>query len=128
MKPRLSGYLALITVLTAAVATCKGSPVAGGAGDPFLVISDFRSVNVKNGGTGLVTSWVLDIRADRILAPIAFAACNGAIASVALDATYKPAPATSSRAVITGVSVGSTCAVVSSSGLKPDTVAVTVTP
>ena len=128
MQSRLSGYLALITVLTALVVTCKGNPLADGAGTPYLITSDFSSLNVKNGGTGLVTSWVLDVRADRVEVPISFAACNAAVAAVTADATYKPAPATSSRAIISGASVGTTCVTVTSSGLKPDTVSVTVTP
>jgi flagellar basal body rod protein FlgG len=128
MLPRFSGQLGVIAALAAAVVTCKGNPVAEGAGTPFQVQADFLSINVKNGSSSTVTAWVVDQRMNRLEVGITFAACNAGVATVGNDATYKPAPATSQRAVVTGVSVGTTCAVVSSSGLKPDTVGVTVTP
>jgi hypothetical protein len=126
MLSRLSGQLGLIAAAAAAVVTCKNNPVAEGAGTPFDVQADFVSINVKNGGTATVTAWVVDERMNRLEVAITFSACNAAVATVGTDATFKPAPATASRAVVTGVAVGTTCAVVSSSGLKPDTVAVVV--
>jgi len=126
MQPRLLGRLGLIAAFAAAGVTCKGNPTAEGAGTPYAIHAEYASLNVAVGASVTFSAWVMDVRTNRVEVPITFTACNGAIATVAIDATFDPVPATSAKGVVTGVQAGTTCAIVSSSGLKPDTVTVIV--
>jgi Ice-binding-like len=126
MLSRLLGRLSLIAALAVAGTTCKSDPTAEGAGDPFQVQAELSSINVGVGGSATFAAWVVDIRTNRLQVPLTFASCNGAFATVAMDATFDPVPPTSAKGVVTGVQAGTTCVVVSSSGLKPDTVTVVV--
>jgi hypothetical protein len=126
MQPRLFGRLGLIAALAAAGVTCKGNPTAEGAGEPFAVHAEYASLHVGVGLSVTFSAWVMDVRTNRLPVPITFTACNGAIATVAPDATFDPVPPTSAKGVVTGVAPGTACALVSSSGLAPDTVIVVV--
>jgi len=126
MLPRLPGRLGLIAALAATGVTCASDPTAEGVGTPYAIHAEFSSVNVAVGGSVTFSAWVLDVRTNRLEVPLTFSACNGAVATVALDATFDPVPATSAKGVVTGVQAGTTCAIVSSGGLKPDTVTVVV--
>jgi hypothetical protein len=126
MLSRLFGRLGLIVAVAAAGATCKSDPTAEGTGTPVAVQATLASMNVPIGGSGTVTARVVDVRQTPLDAPITFASCNAAIATVAVDTSYHAVPATSARAVVTGVLAGTTCVVGSSTGAAPDTVVVIV--
>lgn len=126
MQPRLLGRIGLIAALAATGVTCKGNPTAEGTGEPFAVHAEMASLNVVVGRTASFSAWVLDVRSNRLEVPLEFSPCNATLATVVLDATFDPVPATSAKGVVTGVNSGPTCAVVASSGLKPDTVVVVV--
>ena len=126
MLPRLFGLLGLIAALAAAGVSCKGDPTATGSGTPVGIQTDLASINVSVGASGTVTAWVVDVRMNRLEVPVTFTACDAAVAIVVKDATFDPVPPTSAKGTVTGVTGGTTCAVVTSSGLKPDTVAVVV--
>jgi hypothetical protein len=108
--------------------SCATNPTAEGTGTPTEIHADYSALNVKVGEAGSFSAWVVDVRTNRLPVPITFTACNAAVAHVAVDATFDPVPPTSAKGVVTGVAAGTTCAVVSSSGLKPDTVTVNVVP
>jgi hypothetical protein len=128
MNARISGLMMVLALASAAA--CKSNPTADGSGTPALVLADFDSVAIDSiGGTGSFTAWVVDSRLTPLVQSVSFAMCGGgsAIATVANDGSFAPVPAgTRYRAIITGHAAGATCVVVSSSGLKPDTVKVTV--
>jgi hypothetical protein len=120
------GRLGLIMALAATAASCKSDPTAEGIGTPVAVQATFASINITIGGSGAVTAAVVDVRQTPLEASIAFATCNAAIVTVAVDTSYHPVPATSARAVVTSVMAGTTCVVVTSAGVAPDTVVVKV--
>ncbi len=125
MRLRISGLLGVMAALAAA-ASCKKDPTADVAGTPTAILADLDTLNVTVGNKANVTAWVIDARFTRIVADISFGACDATKASAAVDASYDPVPATSSRAIVSGVAAGTTCVVVSSGSLKPDTVTVVV--
>jgi hypothetical protein len=114
----------------AATAACASNPTADGSGTPFAVLTTFDSVAVDSiGGAGSFQAWVVDSRLTPLVQAVSFGICSGgsAVASVANDGSFQPQPpGTRYQAIVTGVGAGATCAVVSSSGLKPDTVKVVV--
>ena len=126
MLPRLFG-IGLIAALAIAAVTCKSDPTAAGAGTPVAVQTDLTSINVAVGGSGTFTAWVVDVRTNRLEVPVSFTTCDATIAGVGPDTAFHPVPATSARArVVNPGRAGTSCVVVSSSGLKPDTVTVVV--
>lgn len=126
MLPRLFAPLGLIAALTAPVVSCKDDPTAEGVGTPVAVNAELASLNVAVGASGTFAAYVVDVRTNRLDVPITFGPCNAAIATVAADPAFDPVPHTSAQAVVTGVAPGTTCALVMSSGLTPDTVQVIV--
>ena len=126
MQPRTCERAGLMAVLAATALACKSDPTADQAGTPTAIRSALSSVNVALGKTTTFTAWVADANSARLAVSVSFAACDATIATVAADPAYQPVPATSSQAVVGGVFPGTTCAVVTSSGLKPDTVTVKV--
>lgn len=130
MNARISGLLVLAAISALGAAACKSNPTADGSGTPALVLADFDSVAVDSvGGTATFTAWVADSRLTPLVQSVSFAMCAGgsAIATVVNDPTFAPVPpGTRYRAVVTGHATGATCVVVSSAGLKPDTVKITV--
>src|SRR5882672_4844404 len=126
MLPRLFGRLVLIAALAAAGVTCKGNPTAEGSGAPVAIQADLSSLNVTVGGSGTFTAWVVDVRLTKLEVPVTFGACDATVATVAKDATFDPVPRIVDRGTVTGVAPGTTCAVVTSPGLAPDTVAIVV--
>ncbi len=129
MQLRISGLLGVMAALAAA-AGCKKDPTADLAGTPTAIQAEFATLGdtltFTPGNTGTFTAWVIDARFTRLVSDISFGACDATKASVAADASYNPVPATSSRAIVSAVSPGNTCAVVSSGSLKPDTVTILV--
>jgi hypothetical protein len=119
-------FSALMAVLVVVSVACKEDPTADGAGTPLLLQSDFAALNVTIGATGSFTSWVTDVRSNRIPASVTFTTCNAAIATVGIDTAYHPVPATSMRAVVTSVLPGTTCVTVASAGVPDTSVAVRV--
>ena len=126
MLSRLFGRLGLIVVLAATGATCKSDPTAVGTGTPTAVQAALASINVAIGSSGTITASVVDVRQTPLEASIAFTSCDAGIATVTVDTSYHAVPATSARAVVTSIASGTTCVVVSSPGVPPDTVTVNV--
>jgi hypothetical protein len=126
MLPRLLGPLALIAAVAATGVSCATNPTAEGVGTPVEIHTDFSTMHVAVGVDASLSAWVVDVRTNRLPVEITFTACNAAVAKVALDAAFDPVPPTSAKGVVTGVAAGTACAIVSSSGLKPDTVIVLV--
>ena len=126
MLPRVSAIIGVIAALAVAAVACKKDPTAEGAGTPVAIQAALASLNVNIGSSGTVTASVVDVRQSPLEAAIAFATCDAAIATVTADTSYHPVPVTSARAVVKSVLSGTTCAVASSGGLKPDTVVVNV--
>jgi hypothetical protein len=128
MNARISGLMVLAAL--AGGAACKSNPTADGSGTPIQVLADFDSVAIDSvGGTASFTAWVVDSRLTPLVQSVSFGMCGGgtAVATVANDETFATVPrGTRYRAILTGVAAGATCVVVSSSGLKPDTVRVAV--
>ncbi len=124
MRTRISGALAIL----AALAACKSDPTADGVGTPDRVILDFATLTLTQGDSASVTAQVVDTRLTPLEQPISFASCDGAAATVAIDATFQPVPATRVRARIHAVGPGAPCIIASSAGAKPDSVTVTVLP
>jgi ice-binding like protein len=123
MRLRFSGLMA---VLAATAVACKGDPTAVGAGTPVALYSDFAAVNVTIGTSATFTSWVADVRLNRLEAPVSFTTCNASIATVAVDTSFHPVPATSMRAVVKSVLPGTSCVKVTSAGVPGTSVAINV--
>jgi hypothetical protein len=126
MLPRLSGRLALAAALAAAAVTCKGDPTAAGVGSATGIQTSLVSINVNVGATATFTAWVVDVRLDRVVAPITFTTCDPTILRVATDTSYHPVPVTSSQGLVTTLKAGTSCVKVSSPGLPDSAVAVHV--
>ncbi len=126
MRRRISGMLGVMAALAAVAVGCKKDPTAETAGTPAAVQAEFASLNVKVSGTATFTAWVVDARSTRLKADVSFATCDATKATISADASYVPQPPTSARAIVSGVAAGTTCVVVSSGSLTPDTVAVKV--
>lgn len=127
MNARISGLIGVVTVL-AGVAACHKDPTAAGAGAPTQVIASFASLTIARGKTGDFLASVVDQDLTQLQMGVSFSMCSGgsSIATVATDPSYHPVPNTSTQAIVTGVAVGSTCVIASSSGVKPDSVQITV--
>jgi hypothetical protein len=127
MNARISGLIGVVAVLTG-VAACHKDPTAAGAGAPTQVIANFASLTIAHGSTAQFTASVVDEDLTPLSNSVTLAMCSGgsSVATVAKDASYHPVPNTSTRAIVTGVAAGSTCVVASSSGVKPDSVQITV--
>ena len=126
MNVRISSLIVIAAL--AGAAACKSNPLADGAGTPTQILVSYDSLSLAVGGKAAVQAMVVDSRLTPLPEKITFSVCSGggATASVAVDGTYHPIPATSAQAIVTGVATGNTCVQASSSGLKPASVAVTV--
>jgi len=128
MNARISGLIGVVSVV-AGVAACHKDPTAAGAGAPTQVIANFASLTIDSvtHSAEFVAS-VVDADLTPLTNSVSLAMCSGgsAIASVTKDASYQPIPNTSTRAIVTGLAVGSTCVIASSSGVKPDSVQIIV--
>ena len=127
MNARISGLIGVVAVF-AGVAACHKDPTAPGAGVATQVVTNFASLTIAHGSTGQFLASVVDEDLTPLTKAVTLAVCSGGsgIASVTKDASYQPVPNTSTRAIVTGVAVGSTCVIASSSGVKPDSVQITV--
>jgi hypothetical protein len=124
MLPRLVRQLGLIAAVAATGATCKGDPTAEGIGTPSALQAALASMNIDIGKSGTIEVAVVDIH-QTPPATITFTTCNAAIATVATDmsppcARNVVACAGDERAC------GTTCVVITSAGVAPDTVGVNV--
>jgi len=124
MRTRISGALAIL----AALAACKKDPTADGVGTPDRVILDFATLTLTQGDSANVTAQVVDVRMTPLEQPITFTSCDGAAATVAIDPTFQPVPATRVRAKIRAVGGGAPCIIAASTGARPDSVIVIVLP
>lgn len=126
MNSRFFGALGVIAVLTV-FAGCQKDPLSDLDGTPTQITTNFTLLQIPQGATDTLLASVLDGRATPLLVPITFAACSGGAVSVVVDTSFHPVPATSAQALVTGVSVGSSCVTIRGGGLE-DTVDVTVVP
>lgn len=127
MNVRKPGLIVLAAL--AGATACKDNPTSAGSGTAVAVMANFSSVTLHGvGSSGTVTAEIVDSRLTPLGGAISFSTCNANIVTIATDPTYQPVPATSSRAVLNGVSLNKSCVVISASGLKPDTVTVLVMP
>jgi hypothetical protein len=125
MNVRISS---LIVIALAGAAACKSNPLADGSGTPTEILASFSSLTLNNGDSTTFTAQVVDNRLTPLPAAITFASCDASVAQIRNDPTFQPVPATSARAIVKAVGLQKVCVVVSSSGLKPDTVQVTSLP
>lgn len=125
MNVRISSLIAIAALVGAA---CKSNPLADGAGAPTQVIANYQSLLVPKASSQTFTVSVVDSRLTPLATKVTFGNCNASVVTAVNDPTYAPVPATSQRAVVSGVALGQSCVTASASGLKPDTVAVSVLP
>jgi hypothetical protein len=125
MNRRLFGALGVIAVLTWAGA-CKEDPLSDFDGNPAALVTDFTYLQLDAGTSIAVTASVLDGRGAPMPEPVTFAPCSNVV-SVEIDTSYHPVPATSSRAIVEGVTTEATCVVVTGGGFI-DTIQVAVLP
>jgi hypothetical protein len=127
MNRRPFGTLGVIAALaTAAVAGCKSDPLSDLDGNPAALLADFSYLEVIIGDTMAVTAKVVDGRATPIVAAITFRTCN-AVVTTAVDTTYHPVPATSTRALVIGETYGTSCVIAEGAGFA-DTVQIATFP
>jgi hypothetical protein len=125
MNARISG---LIGVMAALAVGCKSDPTATGAGTPTAVVANFSSLTMSLGTSSSFIAQIVDSRLTPLGGAITFTSCDASAVTVATDPTYHPVPNTSTRAVVNGVGLNKVCVIASASGVKPDTVSVTVLP
>ena len=128
MNVRISRLIVIAALVGAAA--CKSNPLADGAGAPAQVLVNYDTLALSNGGQAKIKAMVVDSRLTPLPVGITFSVCSGggAIASVAVDGSYHPIPPTSAQAIVSATDTGSTCVQAASSGLKPASVAVVVSP
>lgn len=129
MNARISGLVlsAVVGVLGGALG-CVSNPTSDGSGTPAQVLSNFQSLLIPRFSTSTFRASVVDSRLTPLATPVTFGSCNGSVATAVSDPTYAPPAPTSYQAVVTGVTLGQTCVTASASGLKTDTVAVSILP
>lgn len=125
MNRSLFGALGVIAALTAVV-SCKEDPLSDFDGSPAHLVTDFNHLRLPIGDTIAVTASVLDGRASALPIPVTFTACNANV-TAAVDTSYHPVPATSSRGLVIGNAAAPSCVVVRGGGLE-DTIVVTAVP
>jgi hypothetical protein len=128
MNARISGLIGVVAMF-AGVAACHKDPTAAGAGVATQVVANFDTLAIDSAGaTAQFVASVVDGDLTPLNNAVSLAVCSGgaSIVSVTKDGSYHPVPNTSTRAIVTGLAVGTSCVVASSSGVKPDTVTVTV--
>lgn len=121
-------FTALFVGAAALLVGCHNNPTADGSGTATQVIGNFASFTMNPGDSAAVIVSIVDSRLTQLPGTITFSTCNAAIATVHVDPTYAPVPATSTRAVIQAVNPTYTCVIASSGSLKPDTIMVGVLP
>lgn len=127
MNVRIPGLIVLAAL--AGAAACKDNPTSSGSGTPTQVIANFASLNLNGvGATGTFTAYIVDSRLTPLPGQITFSTCDATTATIANDGSYQPVPATSMRAIVTATGLNKTCLIASASGVKADTVMVTVFP
>jgi hypothetical protein len=126
MHSRFTGLIGVLVGLAAMAAACKSDPLSDQDGTPAAIALDFAELDLAVGATATVTASVIDGRSLSLAEPVSFSSRASGTAGVALDATYAPVPATSTRAVVSGVAPGTTFIIVSGAGLT-DSVKVVVT-
>jgi hypothetical protein len=129
MNRPLFGALGVAAVLTLTVGNCKSDPFSDLDKTPTALVINFSHVQVPVGDAASVTASVLDGRATPLPVPVAFRMCNTGVgvATVAVDPSYHPVPATSSRVLVTAVTFGTTCVIAEAEGFT-DTVTVATFP
>jgi hypothetical protein len=125
MHSRFSGLIGVLVGLGAMTAACKSDPLSDHDGTPAAIALDFTELDLAVGATGSVTASVLDGRSLALAEPVSFSTRAAGTATVALDPTYAPVPATSSRAVVSAVAPGTTFIIVTGGGIT-DSVKVVV--
>jgi hypothetical protein len=126
MNRRLFGAFGAIAVVNLVIGSCKSDPLSDLDGTPAALVTNFSYLEVNVGAAQPVTAYVVDGRSTPLEEPVTFTACSGVI-SVAPDPDYHPVPATSARALVTGVTFGTSCVVVAGAGFV-DTVQVATFP
>lgn len=121
-------FTALVVGAAALLVGCQSNPTADGSGTATQVIGNFASFTMNPGDSAAVIVSIVDSRLTQLPGTITFSTCNAAIATVNVDPTYVPVPATSMRAVVHAVNPTYTCVIASSGSLKPDTIMVGVLP
>jgi len=115
MNRRFQGFLGVAAMLGLFGSACVKDPLSDLDGTAAGITTDFSAVIVDAGNTVLLTASVIDGRSTPLTTAVTFTACDAKV-TVALDDTYAPVPATSYRAVITGVSAGTSCVDVAGGG------------
>ena len=115
MNRRSRGFLGVAAMLGLVGSGCVKDPLSDLDGTVAGIRTDFSAVVVAAGKTVLLTASVIDGRSSPLTTPVTFTACDAKV-TVVLDDTYEPVPATSYRAVITGVTAGTSCVDVAGGG------------
>jgi len=126
MNRRRFGAFGAITALTLGVGGCKSDPLSGLDKTPAALVVNFNHLELPVGVTRTVTASVLDGRATPLPIPVTFTACNSVVVA-AIDTSYHPIPATSTRATVTAQTPAPSCVQVQAAGFT-DTVTVSGLP
>jgi len=126
MNRRLFGAFGVLAVAAFPVGGCKTDPFSDLDGTPSNVVTSFSYLQLPIGGQATVNASVVDGRATPLEVPITFTPCTADV-TVATDTSYHPVPVTSAQAIVTAVSLASSCVVASGGGLQ-DTIQVTTMP
>jgi hypothetical protein len=127
MNRPLFGALGVAAVLFLTVGSCKNDPLSDlDNGAPAALVTDFSYLEVIIADTRTVTATVVDGRATPLVAAVTFRTCN-AVAAVGIDTSYHPVPVTSTRAVVSGVTYGTSCVIAEGGGFT-DTVQIATFP
>jgi hypothetical protein len=127
MHSRFSGLIGVLVGLGAMTVACKSDPLSDHDGTPAAISLDFAELDLAVGATANVTASVLDGRSLALEEPVTFTSRAAGTAGVAVDPTYAPNPATSSRAVVSALAAGATYVIATGAGLT-DSVKVVVLP
>src|SRR5687767_12189705 len=126
MNRRLFGTCGAIAVVILGFGSCKSDPLSDSDQVPAALVTEFSYLEVNVAAARSVTAYVVDGRSARLEVPVTFTACSPVI-TVTPDTGYHPIPPTSSRALVRGVTFGTSCVVVEGGGFV-DTVQVATFP
>jgi hypothetical protein len=122
MNRRISALAVAVAALAAL--SCKKDPTADLAMAPTAILTNFSALVLTAGDSTTFTASVVNAQGFPLEEPVTFAACDVKVA-VRADPTLDPPAPNQFRAVVRGVTVGSSCATAAGAGLT-DTVKVTV--
>jgi len=116
MNRRVTVLAIGVAVLAVAAGSCKSDPTADLAGPPTAIITNFSALVISVGDSASFTASVVNAQGFPLEEVVTFAPCDAKV-TVRDDPTLKPPAPNQYRAIVKGITAGSSCATASGAGL-----------